>query len=207
MKRAIICLLPLLAACGGGNPQPNAAPAPATHGAPAKNDAPKANTDKADPPKEDPDAYRKVSGNMPSGWHTLKTPVKKELERHTKGVPAEWKFVSGIVNEEAPGSTEPPEVWGEWEKKAAGAMLYFVPAKADSAKAAVQAHAEKIAAGTPDIKEGSGIAWTQMQGGEVLVIGLSNKLGTYVAVGVVLTTEAEPTREAIRKWAESIKPE
>jgi hypothetical protein len=206
MKRAIICLLPLLAACGGGNQQPNAAPAPANN-APAANNAPKANTDKPDPLKEDPDAFKKVSGSMPAGWHTLKTPVKKELERHTKGVPAGWKFVSGIVNSEAPGPTEPEEAWGTWEKQAAGAMLYFVADEKLAAKDAVEKYAAKLSAGVPEIKEANGVAFTWMQGGEIMVFGLSNKYGTYVGVGVVLTTEGAPAREAIAQWAESIKPE
>lgn len=202
-----ICLAMILvvSACGGG------ANTPANGGTPEANKTggdggAKANTPD-EPPKEDPDFYKKLKSAMPAGWHALKSPVRKELERHLKPVPADWKFVSGIVNSEAPGPTEPDEAWGEWEKQAAGAMLYFVGKEQKPAKAAAAELAKQVAAGEGDAEGSDTLAWLEMQGGEVPVYALSNKLGTYLIVGVVLTSETEAAKAAIRKWAESVKPE
>jgi hypothetical protein len=213
MKRAFTCLLFLLAlgACGGGgtanNTTNNGGPAPANDKPAPVNSGDTGDDGKVESPKEDPDKYKKVSGKMPEGWHALKPHVEKELKSHIKPLPAGWKFTNGVVNSEAPGASERAEKWSDWAKHAAGAMLYFVGDKLMTPRAAVEAHASSLAAGEPDIKEGGGIAWTLMQGGEVMVLGMSNKYGTYVAVGIVLTTDPEPAREAIRKWAESVKPE
>jgi len=198
-----------LCACGGANTGGGGGGGDTNRAAnqSAENRANSAQDGGNNTPSEDPDLYRKVKSTKPAGWLALKTPVKKELERHFKPVSADWKFVSGVVNSEAPGPTEPPEEWGEWEHKAAGAMLYWVSDKSSSPRAAVDAHAKNIAAGVPDVKEGNGVAWTLLQGGEIVVVGISNKLGTYIVVGVVLTTEPDPAREAIRKWAEGIQPE
>jgi hypothetical protein len=217
MKRAFIwLLLPLtLAACGAGNTSTGTTNGTTNSGGgnSANEKAPPANTPnntdddgKEEPPKEDPDKHKKVSGAVPADWRALTSKdARGVLERHFKV--QKWEFVNGILNSKPPGATEGDKEWGEWEHKAAGAMLYFVSDKQMAPKAAVEAYAKDLAAGVPEIKEDGGLAWTQMQGGEVLVFGISNKYGTYVAVGVVLTTDPEPAREAIQKWAQSVKPE
>ncbi|MCB9932918.1 MAG: hypothetical protein H6841_05775 [Planctomycetes bacterium] len=204
-----LCLAMTLAltACGGGNVAPPAGGNTGGGSGGGNKPAP-ANTPE-EGPREDPDLWKKVKSALPAGWHAVKgnSPVQKELERHVKPIPKDWKFVSGVVNSKAPGPTEPDEAWGEWEKQAAGALLYFVSKEQKPAKAAAAELGKQVAAGEGSGEGNDSLGWIELQGGEVPVFAISNKLGTYVVVGVVLTSDTEAAGTAIRQWAESVKPE
>lgn len=196
-----------LAACGGGStntPAPeNSSGGGTTTPAgsqPAKN--------QPAPPKDDPNAFRKVAHSKPAGWVDLSKDGREELLRHTKPLDSTCVPVAAVANKKAPGGTEGKEHWDHWSKEAAGGMLFFVSKDAVDPAEAVKKFAPQVAAGEPDIKTSGAVAWTAMQAGEVVVAALNCKLGTYVVVGVVLDTpNAAAHHEALVAWAKSVKPE
>lgn len=211
---AALCSASLLglAACGGSGGSANADNAPATGGG---NVAPVANQggsqpakNQPTPPKDDPNAFRKVAHSKPAGWVDLSKDGREELLRHVKPLDATFQYVAAVVNKKAPGGTEGQEHWEHWSKEAAGGVVFFVSKEALDPAEAVKKFAPAVAAGEPEIKKNGDVAWTPMQGGEVLVAALNTKLGTYIVVGVVLDTpNAGAYHEALVGWAKSVKPE
>ncbi len=211
MTYRITCLLLIalaLAGCGGGavNNQPDGDATGGCKPAPV-NDAPPAN--KADDtPREDPFLYQKVQAAPVGGWVALSKDGRSELLKHAKpDLPKDLKYVAGVCNTKAPGGTEGESHWNDWLKQAAGAILYHASKDQMDLAAAVKEYAPKIAAGVPEVKTEGEVAWTAMQGGEVQVIALKNKLGTYIVVGIILASDADEHSSQIRQWAASIKTE
>lgn len=196
-----------LAACGGGTAN---APAGSDTGAgPAANNAadpPPANKPgKPEPPPPDPELWRKVKADPINGWASLSRDGRIELLKHTKKPPGDWREVTAVCNVKAPGGTEGEEHWKEWTHKAAGAILYFAGKERMDPGSAVKDVAPKLAAGVPDAKSSGNLAWSVMQGGEVVVAAFNNSHGTFVVLGIVLDSEHAEHHRNIVKWAESIK--
>lgn len=197
----------MLAACGGGgaNQGTTNAPGPANTGGTANVAR---NEPAPDTPKADPNAFKKLAMQNPSGWVALSKDGRAELEKHIKKLPADFDPVTAITSKKAPGGTEGPEHWAEWTRHAVGAMLYRVSTDSKAPDAAVKDYADKVAAGVPEPKTEGGVAWTPLQGGEVMLAAFNNKHGTYVVVAVIMDTEKlSAHQQAILKWAQSIKPE
>ncbi|MBK8208366.1 MAG: hypothetical protein IPK87_16445 [Planctomycetes bacterium] len=210
MYRTIFLLLIALAMAGCGGGAVNNQPAGDTTGgckpAPVNDAAPANKPD--DTPKEDPYLYQKVKAAPVGGWVVLSKDGRSELLKHAKpDLPKELKYVAAICNVKAPGGTESESHWNEWSKQAAGAILYHASKDQMDLAAAVKEYAPKIAAGVPEVKTEGEVAWTAMQGGEVQVIALKNKLGTYIVVGIILAADADEQANTIRQWASSIETE
>jgi len=201
----------LLAACGGGSngivavSNSGGGPAPANN---AKPDNVPKNEPVDNTPKADPNEFKKLAMQNPSGWVSLSKDGRTELEQHIKKLPSNFEYVTAITSKKAPGGTEGPEHWTEWTRHAVGASLYRVSTQADASKGALTGMAESVAAGVPEVKEEAGVAWTALQAGEVMLALFSNKHGTYAVVAVIMDNEnVSAHQQAILKWAQSIKPE
>ncbi|MBE7492434.1 MAG: hypothetical protein HS108_11835 [Planctomycetes bacterium] len=194
-----------LAGCGGsGTNQAGTANTPAN--APSGTNAPR-NDAPANTPA-DPGAFRKLTTQPPQGWATLSKDGRTELERHLKKLPSGFDYIAAVTNKKAPGGTEGPEHWAEWTRHAAGAMLYRVSDRSGDPAAAVKEYAPQVAAGVPEIKTESGVAWTPLQGGEVMLAAFSNKHGTYLVVAVIMDNDnLAAHQQKILQWAQGIKPE
>lgn len=197
----------LLAACGGGGANQGTAntagPANTTGPANAAKNEPADDT-----PKADPNAFKKLAMQNPTGWVALSKDGRAELEKHIKKLPGDFDYVAAITSKKAPGGTEGPEHWAEWTRHAVGATLFRVSADSKSPDAAVKEYADKVAAGVPEPKTEGSVAWTPLQGGEVMLAAFNNKHGTYVVVAVIMDTDNLPAhQQAILKWAQSVKPE
>lgn len=196
-----------LAACGGGTA--NTPPTGDTGGNPPANttsNPPPANKpDKPEPPKPDPELWRKISAAPINSWVSLSRDGRLELLKHAKKPPTEWREVTAVCNVKAPGGTEGEEHWKEWSHKAAGAIVYFTSKEKKDPAAAVKEYAPKLAAGEPSVQSSGNVAYTTMQGGEVVVAAFSNTHGTFVVLGIVLDAEHAEHHRTIVKWAESIK--
>ncbi|MCC7508283.1 MAG: hypothetical protein IT464_02775 [Planctomycetes bacterium] len=208
------CLLLIalaLAGCGGGavNNQPAGDTTGGCKPAPVNDAAPANKADNGpDVPVEDPYLYQKVKAAPVGGWVALSKDGRSELLKHTKpDLPKGLKYVAGVCNTKAPGGTESESHWNDWLKQAAGAILYHADPDLMDLAAAVKEYAPKIAAGVPEVKSEGEIAWAAMQGGEVLVIALKNKLGTYIVVGIILASDSDEQASTIRQWASSIETE
>lgn len=192
-------------ACGGGQ---NAAPQPGNSSAATGNAPVTAANAAANSPSEAPGAFRKLATTSPTGWVSLSKDGRAELERHVKKLPGSFEYVAAVTSRKAPGATEPQDHWQEWGRHAAGASLYRVSTKVMEPETALAEFAGQVAAGVPEPKTESGVAWTSLQGGEVLLAALSNRHGTYLVVGIIQDTENQQAHaRAIVKWAQSIKPE
>lgn len=214
---AMFAILAVLAAaaCGGGTNSaisPENTPAPAANttnkpgnapkNAPAKNEA----TDTR--PPVDTVAFKRLAMTSPSGWVSLSKDGRVELESHIKKLPSAFDYVSAITAKKAPGSTEGADHWSEWSRHAVGATLYRVSPDSKEPEAALKEYADVVAAGVPEPKTEGGVAWTALQGGEVLLAALNNKHGTYLVVALIMDTpNLAAHQQAILKWAQSIKPE
>lgn len=219
MRFVLPILVLVLCACGGSQTPVNNAPAapadPDDRPAPASNNSgPRANSaPREKPPVTPPESteYRNVVRTDPEGWVRLNREGQAELLGHTKlkaAKPAEFTLVAAVTSHREPGGTEGEEHWAEWRRHAVGAFLYFVGKEVTTPQEAVQTSAEKIAAGVPEVTEEGGVAWTRLQGGEVLLAGLVNKHGTYLVVGIIQdTSNLEDHSLAIIRWAQSVKAE
>lgn len=198
-----------LAACGGGQNAP--APVDNTAGQPANHAAPAKNQPVNEPAHKDPvdtSAFKKLAHTAPAGWVALSKDGKGDIERHIKKLPDSFEYAIAVTAKKAPGPTEPDAEWQEWGRHATAGILYRVSARQDDPGATVSNYAEKIAAGVPDLKKDGDVAWTSLQGGEVVLVGLKNKHGTYICIGIIQDTEnVEKHTQSIVAWAKSIKPE
>jgi len=198
-----------LAACGGGQnapvPAENTASQPANHAAPAKNQP--AN----EPAHKDPvdtSAYRKLANTPPAGWVALSKDGKGDIERHIKKLPENFEYAIAVTATKAPGGTEPDAEWQKWGRNATAGILYRVSTGQEDPQAAITKYADSIAAGVPEPKKDGEVAWTSLQGGEVVLVALKNKHGTYICIGIIQDTDnVEKLTQSIVGWAKSIKPE
>lgn len=219
MKRTVfVAIIGLfsLAACGGG-----ANNSVTVTGDPAVNEVVDARAnrpiekpankpaEKPPEPKPDPNFYKRVDRTDPPGWHRLNKDGMAEMLGHTKlksDKPSNYEFVAGISLAKEPGPTEPKKEWEEWGKHATVAMLYFIDKKAIDLATAVKDNAGKVAAGVPEPKTEGSVAWTPLQGGEVVLAALNLSHGTYLVIGIVLdTANLAAHTQAIVKWAQDMK--
>ncbi|MBX3475358.1 MAG: hypothetical protein KF754_13340 [Planctomycetes bacterium] len=202
---AMLLVVLLLSACGGGS---NGAPPPANTGKNVNTPAPDNKPPEKPDTPPDPNAYKKLASQNPEGWVTLSKDGRAELDKHIKKLPAEFDYVMAITHKKAPGPTEPQAEWDEWTRHAAGATLYRVSTDRIAPEKAVADFAAKVAAGAPEAKTDAGVAWSPLQGGEVMLAALNNKHGTYVVVAVIMDTEnLSQHQQSILKWARSLKAE
>ncbi|MBZ0136752.1 MAG: hypothetical protein K8I27_10305 [Planctomycetes bacterium] len=205
----IPALLFVLSACGGGAAN-NAAPAPDnTGGATQENKPPENKPD--DTPREDPNAYRKVDGQIPQGWHSMAKPGRAEL--FSAGVfnepGSDLPVVAGICTPKAPGPTEGDAEWEEWRGHVSAAILLYAgePGQ-DVVKVMREKGAELIDGFDPTtvVKDGA-LGGGASADGRFVYMAFSNKLGTYVVVSAIAEGENHDRNgQAVIAWVESIKP-
>jgi hypothetical protein len=223
MSRTLILAifaLTTLAACGGGasnggspgqGPAANTdAPAPANK--PRNRPANKPAEKPAEKPVDNrpaPNLFKQVSREDPEGWFRLNKDGQAEVLARTKlkaAKPSNYEFVYGVSRTKEPGPTEGKTEWDEWAHGATCALLYFIDSKKIDPVQALKDNAEKVAAGVPDPVLVGNIAWTELQGGEVVLAALNLAHGTYLVVGVVLdSANLEAHSETIVQWARAMK--
>lgn len=221
MKRTVlvaIVALFTLAACGGGTSNSVTVTGdPAVNkGAPAPVNKPseKPANKPAEKPVDNrpaPSLFKNVKREDPEGWFRLNKDGQSEVLAHTKlkaAKPSNYEFVYGISRTKEPGPTEGKTEWDEWAHGATCALLYFIDSKKIDPAQVVKENAEKVAAGVPEPKADGNIAWTALQGGEVVLAALNLAHGTYLVVGVVLdSANLEAHTATIVKWAQAMKEE
>ena len=218
MGRAFICLLlPLaLAACGGGsstNSGTNAGSGNAANQTPPAGNGAKSNTGddgKVDPPKEDPDAYRKVRIPAPAGWHKLSKGEQKEFYKAEvlKDPGSDYPMLAAYADLEPPHSSSGTDAdWKAWREDASILLVFNVSKKGEDAKAMLKQHGAKFLQGfnAEDVHTDEGNAvYAHLDDPHKWMAGVSNTRGTYVVVALIRGEEAG---NKIVVYPNEIKPE
>lgn len=216
MKYSMIGILAMvfaLSACGGGTAANNA-PAPANTGGTAQDNTGPEDKPEDKPeeePQPDPNAHRNVSGTTPSGWHSMAKPGITELQNSgfLKAPSGGLEWLTGISTPKVPGPTEGDEEWNEWRDHMSAASLYYAGEPGQDLVSAMKSAGGKLIDGfNPEtvVKDGA-LAGGATDDGRYVYMAFSNKLGTYVVVGVLASGENHDSNgQAVIAWAESIKP-
>jgi hypothetical protein len=185
----MLCLLPLIAACGGADPDPDGpdpsvGPPPGME-RPADVLDPEPEPEVPPPPPPEPQQFLDVK--TPEGWSTLSGVARDELFDVLSDPPSGLEQVHAISLTASPGATAPDERWEAWKTEATGAVLYRVPEPEGTASATAADWAVRLT-GThdeTDLHDEGEFAWTTGGEGNVVLAAFQNELGMYLVVGVV----------------------
>jgi hypothetical protein len=200
----MMCLLPLLAACGGGDPDPDA-PEPSVGPLPGAERS-------ADPPEPEPEPepQRNLDVQTPDGWSTLSPVARDELLDVLADKPSGLEQIHAISLTASPGPTAADDRWEAWKAEATGALLYRVPDPEGGPAHTVADWAVRLTGGhdDTDLHDEGEFAWTTGGEGNVVLAAFQNELGMYLVVGVIRHPDRTYEDAAvIVDWARGIKPE
>ena len=217
MARFIVTSISLLAvlalsACGGG--ADNASPAGNTPAANTGGSA--ANTDKAtnpdDPPKEDPDLWKKITTPTPKGWEKLAKDGQAELRKDgldlLKKPGSEFFLLAAFGDKEAPhASSGTDEDWEAWRNEVSAVFVYNASKTKDDTVETLKKHGASFVEGFDGagVRSMNGIALYIQPDAEFKWLAcVSNERGTYILTALVRNDDAS---NLMKQYPATIKPE
>lgn len=202
---AMLASATALGGCGGGENQSGGGTG-GTDNAPAQsNNKP----GEPEPPKADPDAWRKIKSAEPDGWSKLSKPGYEELQstKHKilKKPVGDFVVLGSVASMHAPHATSgTDEEWTTFRNQASAALLYNVSKTSDDAAATLKRHGATFMEGYNEgaIKPDGKLA--SLVNGDYMLVAVSLAQGTYIITAIA---RSDADRQAVMEWAKSVKPE
>lgn len=202
---AVLASATALGGCGGGENQ-----AGGGTGGTDNTPAPANNTpSEPDPPKADPDAWRKIKTAEPAGWSKLAKPGYEELQSNKHNIlkkpVGDFVVLGSVGTMHAPHATSgTDEEWATFRNQVSAAMLYNVSKSSEDAAATLKRHGATFMEGYNEgaIKPDGKLA--SLVNGDHMLVAVSLPKGTYIITAIA---RSDADRQAVMEWAKSVKPE